>query len=85
MARGNGNGNGSYGYSNPFNEVGNTDPNSPDVTGQGLYYDGWDEINKMHLSATGPLFETANSKSGRGTMGGPAPGEPQAANPKTGD
>ena len=78
-------GHGGFGYENPFNEVGNNDPNSPDNTGAGIYYDGMDEILKMHLNATGPLYDTPNSRSGRGVMGGPAPGEPQAANPKTGD
>lgn len=82
MARGDRNGTSSYGYSNPWNEVNNTDPNSPDVTGRGIYFDGWDEINKMHLAATGPMDETPNSRSGRddngvtGIMGGVAPGEP---------
>jgi hypothetical protein len=82
MAKNNGR---SYGYPNPFNEVGNTDPNTPDVTGKGLYYDGYDEVMGMHLQQTGPMVSTPNSESGRGVMGGPAPGEPQAANPKTGD
>jgi len=77
--------NGGYGYPNPFNEVSSTDPNTPDVTGQGLYFDGWDEINKMHLAATGPLFQTPNSESGSGVMGNPAPGEPRGDSPKRGD
>ena len=68
-----------YGYSNPFNEVGNTDPNSPDVTGMGLYFNGWDEINKMHLTQTGPMDSTPNSRSGGDMLGGPAPGEPNPA------
>lgn len=77
------NGAASYGYPNPFNEVGNTDPNSPDVTGRGIYFDGMDEILDMHLAQTGPMEATPNSDSGRGVFGGPAPGEPNPA--KTGD
>lgn len=73
----------SYGYSNPWNEVNNTDPNSPDTTGRALYFDGWDEILDMHLKNTGPMDVTPNSTSGRGVFGGPAPGEPNPA--KTGD
>lgn len=79
MARGSRSRASSYGYSNPYNEVGNTDPNSPDVTGDGLYFDGWDEIDDFHLLQTGPMEETPNSASGRGVMGGPAPGEPNPA------
>ena len=78
MAR-RGNGASSYGYSNPFNEVNNTDPNSPDTTGKGIYFDGYDEILKFHLLATGPLDETPNSRSGGGILGGPAPGEDNPA------
>lgn len=69
-----------YGYPNPFNEIDSRgmDPVA-DVNGQGLYFDGWDEINKFHLLQTGPMDETPNSRSGRGIMGGPAPGEPNPA------
>jgi len=77
MARGDRrNGTSGYGYSNPWNEVNNVDPNSPDVTGRGIYFDGWDEINKFHLLATGPMDETPNSRSGSGVFGRTAPGEP---------
>lgn len=65
-------------YPDPFNEVGSKDPNVADVTGEGLYFNGWEEINKMHLAETGDMMETANSKASRGVYGGPAPGEPQA-------
>ena len=73
---------GSYGYPDPFNYVANKDPNKPDVTGDGLYYDGYDEIMKMHLAHTGPLISTPNSEAAHGTMGGPAKGEPNPANMK---
>jgi hypothetical protein len=65
-------------YPDPFNEVGSKDPNSPDVVGDGIYFDGWDEINKMHLQETGDMISTANSESGHDLFGGPTPGE---ANP----
>ena len=76
MARKSGTG---YGYPSPWNETGSPDPNTPDVTGIGLYFDGWDEINRMHLAQTGPMDTTANSESGADMMGGPAPGEPNPA------
>lgn len=79
------NGVSSYGYPNPFNEVNNVDPNSPDVTGKGIYFDGMNEILDMHLAQTGSMTDTPNSMSGEGVFGGPAPGEPQAAKPPTGD
>jgi len=69
--------NGGYGYPNPSNETGSGE--EPDVSGKGLYFNGWDEVNKMHLAQTGPMDETANSRSGGGIMGGPAPGEPNPA------
>lgn len=75
--------NGSYGYSNPYNETGSGDANTPDVTGLGIYFDGFPEVHEYHLKATGPMDETNNSASGRGVMGGPAPGEPNPA--KMGD
>jgi hypothetical protein len=72
-------GQGSWGNTNSYNEVTNTDPNKPDVTGDGIYFDGWDEINKMHLAQTGPMVATANSEEGRELSGGPAKGEPNPA------
>jgi hypothetical protein len=65
-------------HSNAFNEVNSTDPNVPDVTGDGIYFNGWDEIMKMHLSETGDLVSTPNSDASHGIFGGPAQGE---ANP----
>lgn len=67
--------NGGYGYPSPYNE---TDSGElPDTSGATqIYMGGWPEINKMHLAQTGPMDETANSRSGKGIMGGPAPGEP---------
>ena len=76
---------GSFGYPDPFNEAGSRggkDPNVPDTTGDDLYYGGWPEINKMHLSATGPLIMTENSEAAHGTMGGPAKGEANPGNMK---
>lgn len=74
MARGNGNGSG---YPNPRNETGPGD--GPDVTGQGIYFGGWDEINEYHLKVSASMYETPNSKSGHAVMGGVAPGEPDMA------
>ena len=65
-------------HTNPYNETNNSDPNKPDVMGNGLYYDGWDEVMKMHLSETGDLVSTPNSDASHDTFGGPAKGE---ANP----
>ena len=76
---------GSYGYPDPFNEAGSRggkDPNVPDTTGDDLYYGGYDEIMKMHTTATGPLIMTPNSEEAHATMGGPAAGEPNPANMK---
>lgn len=61
-----------------FNEVDNTDPNKPDVTGEGLYFNGWDEIMKMHLSETGNMIESPNAKASRGVYGSTVKGEPNA-------
>lgn len=63
-------------YPDPYNEVANKDPNKPDVMGDGLYYDGWDEVMKMHLSETGSMTGTPNSDASHDTFGGPAAGEP---------
>jgi len=70
--------NGGYGYPNSYNETGGGDANTPDVSGKDMYF-SYEEVQAMHLSQTGPMDETANSKSGRGVMGGPAPGEPNPA------
>ena len=78
MAKSGKSGQGSWGYSNPFNEVANKDPNKPDAMGDDLYYGGFDEVLKMHLTE-GPIFTTANSDEGRDMSGGPAPGEPNPA------
>ena len=63
-------------HQNPLNEVNNKDPNKPDSMGDDLYFGGWPEIMKMHLSETGPMVDTPNSRSGGDVMGGPAKGEP---------
>jgi hypothetical protein len=66
-------------YPDPFNEVDNKDPNKPDVMGNGIYYDGWDEVMKMHLKETGDLVSTSNSDASHDTFGGPTTGEPNPA------
>jgi len=66
-------------HHNPANEVVNKDPNKPDVTGDGLYFDGWSEINKMHLSETGDMAHSPNSDASHDLYGGPAAGEPNPA------
>ena len=71
-----GNARGSYGYPSPWNETGSTDPNTPDVSGTGIYFDGIQEVQKYHLLASGPMDETPNSLSGEDVMGVAAPGEP---------
>ena len=71
--------NGGILYPDPYNEVSNKDPNSPDVTGDGLYFGGWDEVMKMHLQETGDMVSTPNSESGGDMLGGPTPGEPNPA------
>jgi len=66
-------------YPDPFNEVANKDPNSPDAKGDDLYYGGWAEIQKMHLSTDGADMTTSdNADASHDVYGGPAPGE---ANP----
>jgi hypothetical protein len=61
---------------NPYNETASSDPNSPDVSGAGLYV-SYDEVMSAHLTEDGTsLQSTPNTNSGRGIMGGPAPGEP---------
>ncbi len=62
--------------SNPFNEVANKDPNSPDDSGGGLYV-SWDEVQSMHLkNLFGGEFCTPNSEAQPGLMGHEAPGDP---------
>jgi len=63
-------------FSNPFNAVDNTDPNKPDSMGDDLYFNGWAEINKMHLAQTGEMVSTPNAEASHEMYGGPAPGEP---------
>jgi len=65
-------------HSNPFNEVNNTDPNKPDSMGDDLYYGGFDEVIKNHLSETGGLTDTPNADASHDIFGGPTVGE---ANP----
>lgn len=66
-------------HTNPFNEVNNTDPNKPDSMGDDLYFQGWDEIMKMHLAETGDLVSSPNSDASHDIMGGPTTGEPNPA------
>lgn len=69
-------GNGGTIHSDPYNEVNNKDPNKPDVMGEGLYFDGWDEVMKYHLAETGDMISTPNSAASHDTFGGPTAGEP---------
>lgn len=63
----------------PRNQVANTDPNSPDISGGGLY-GSYEEVIGMQLSQDGSdLATTPNSRSGSGIMGQPAAGEPAPA------
>lgn len=63
-------------HQSPFNEVDNKDPNKPDTTGDELYFNGWTEVMKMHLSETGDMVSTPNSDASHDVFGGPAKGEP---------
>lgn len=63
-------------HQSPFNEVDNKDPNKPDSMGDDLYFGGWDEVMKMHLSETGDMVSTPNSDASHDVFGGPAKGEP---------
>lgn len=66
-------------FKNPYNEVANTDPNSPDESGAGNYV-SYDEVISAQLStADASLEDSPNTRSGEGIMGGPAPGEPNPA------
>jgi hypothetical protein len=70
--------NGGVLHSDPFNEVGSKDANTPDVDGEGMYWGGWPEINKMHLSqGSASMKESPNSSAVNDIMGGPANGEPE--------
>jgi hypothetical protein len=67
-------------YPDPFNEVGSKDPNTPDVSGDGLYFNGWDEVMKMHLSTDGAdMVSSSNSDASHDIYGGPVAGEPNPA------
>ena len=67
-------------HQNVLNEVDNKNPETPDSMGDDLYFGGWSEINKMHLSQTGSMTDTPNSRANADVMGGPAKGEPNPAN-----
>lgn len=70
-------------FHNPYNEVANKDPNSPDDSGAGNYV-SYDEVIAAQLSQDdASLVGTPNSDSGHGIMGGPAPGEPNPAGMST--
>ena len=66
-------------YPSPFNETGSPDPNVPDTMGDALYYNGFDEVLKMHLSMDGAdMTSSSNSDASHDIYGGPCAGE---ANP----
>lgn len=70
-------------HSNPYNETDNRDPNTPEMSGDDIYYGGCPEVQKMHLSNAGVTWgQSNNSMSGKGTLGGPASGEPQVVDLK---
>lgn len=61
---------------NPYNEVANHDPNSPDDSGGGLYV-SYDEVMAMHgKTLFSGDFSTPNSEAQPGLMGHEAPGDP---------
>ena len=67
---------------NPRNETDtmNDTPDSPDSE----LYASYGQVMKGHLSQDGAsMVGTANSESGAGIMGGPAPGEPNPVGTKT--
>lgn len=71
--------NGGMIFKNCYNEVANKDPNSPDLSGAGLYA-SYDEVIGAQLSTVDASLESSpNSQSGEGICGGPAPGEPNPA------
>lgn len=63
-------------HQNPYNEVDSKDANKPDSMGDDLYFGGYDEVIKNHLSETGDMVSTPNSDASHDTFGGPAKGEP---------
>ena len=65
---------------NPFNETsGGAGPESPDISGGGVY-GSYDEVMSAHLSQeSADLDESPNMRSGKGIWGGPAAGEENPA------
>jgi hypothetical protein len=61
-------------WSNPFNETGSGGPESPDITGDKLYY-SYEEVMATHLKETGQMVSTPNSDASHDVYGGPAAGE----------
>jgi hypothetical protein len=63
----------------PYNQVASEDPNSPDISGAGLYV-SYEEVIAAQLSDDGAdLSGSENSRASHGIFGGPAPGEPNPA------
>lgn len=64
-------------HPDPYNEVNNHDPNSPDTD---QIYEDYAHRDRWHLSQeSADLVSTPNSRSGHGINGGPTPGEPNPA------
>lgn len=64
-------------YPSPYNETNPSGPESPDMTGDGIYWGGYPEILGMHLKEES-MVSTSNSESGDDILGTPTPGEPVA-------
>lgn len=66
----------------PSNETVSPDPNSPDISGGGLYAT-YDEVMSAHLQPGCPFGDSPNGMDGGGIFGGPAAGEPNPAGVST--
>lgn len=68
-------------HSFPYNEVNTLDANRPDVTGDGCWYGGFDELVENHAKDTGPLLATPNTASTHDLFGGPGLARTGSINP----
>lgn len=66
----------------PYNESPG-DPESPNISGGGIYGTYEEVISAQLSTAEASLVNSPNMLSTDGIQGGPAPGEPQVADPKT--
>jgi hypothetical protein len=65
----------------PYNEAPG-DPESGNISGGGIYATYEEAISAQLSSAEASLVNSPNMLANDGIFGGPAPGEPQVANPK---